>query len=91
MMNKNNQIIFLIIIQAIIATSSYDLDLECQSWQNEHIFLAKDVHFKNNTFPFVKLNTLDNLNLNMSCPFKLYSIQVLKIFITQPCLVNKSK
>ena len=36
-------------------SSETTTNLECETWKNEHIFLAQDVHFYNKTFAFVKI------------------------------------
>ena len=63
-------------------------DLECDNWKNEHIALATDLHFFNITFAFIKINSLDDLNVTLECPSNEYNIEVLKIFAKKNILLN---
>jgi hypothetical protein len=65
------------------------LYIECETWQNEHIFFAKDVHYYNMTFLFVKINSLDELNITIQCPPIIYKKETfLNIFARKPILFN---
>jgi hypothetical protein len=72
-------------------TTLNSFDLECETWQNEHIFFVKDVHYDNMTFLFVKINSLDDLkNITLhQCPPIIYKNQTyLNIFARKPILFN---
>ena len=71
-------------------TTINSLDIECETWQNEHIFFANDVHYYNMTFLFVKINSLDDLNINIQCPpIIVYKKETyLNIFARRPILFN---
>ena len=63
-------------------------DLKCDNWKNEHIVLSTDLHYFNITFAFIKINSLDDLNVTLKCPSNEYNIQVLKIFAKKNVLLN---
>ena len=63
-------------------------DLECDNWKNEHIALATDLHYFNMTFAFIKINSLDDLNVTLKCPSNEYNIGVFKIFAMKNILLN---
>ena len=44
-------------------------DLECENWKNEHIVLTTDLHFFNMTFTFIKIDSLDDLNITLDQRF----------------------
>ena len=69
-------------------SSETTTNLECETWKNEHIFLAQDVHFYNKTFAFVKIDTSEQLNINTQCQPTEYDIEVLKIFAKKPILLD---
>ena len=66
--------------------SSFDLD--CETWKNEHIFLAKDLHFYNLTFPFIKIDNLKDLNISTNCQATEYKINSLNIFGKKNLLID---
>jgi len=58
-----------------------NVDDECNNWTKKNIYIADDVHFCNLTFPFVKIDTLAELNITTQCPPLQYKIEEkLKIF-----------
>ena len=69
-------------------SSETTTNLECETWKNEHIFLAQDVHFYNKIFAFVKIDTSEQLNINTQCQPTEYDIEVLKIFAKKPILLD---
>ena len=57
-------------IITVFMSVSYDnsqIKIDCEAWVNNHVILAKDVHYYNKTFPFVKIDTLDDLNISTRC------------------------
>jgi hypothetical protein len=63
-------------------------DIECQNWKEKHLYFAQDVHYYNVTFAFVKIDTLDDLNINMKCPPQEYNIQILKIYANRNIFIR---
>jgi hypothetical protein len=61
---------------------------ECKKWKDKYIYFAKDVHFSNQTFPFVKIDTLNDLNVTTACSPTDYSIIILEIFANQNILFD---
>lgn len=39
----------------------------CDEWSQKHIFNSTELHMFNSTFPFVKIDAMKDLNLNVSC------------------------
>ena len=66
--------VFLMLIVFYKAENITEL-LECKNWQNEHIFSAKDVHYYNMFFSFVKINSLNDLNITFDCKPKEFYIK----------------
>jgi hypothetical protein len=61
---------------------------ECENWTNKHVYEAKDVHYYNMTFPFVKIDTLNDLNVSTKCSTRKYSIEILRIFAKKNILFD---
>jgi hypothetical protein len=40
---------------------------ECDDWSEKHIFNSTEYHFLNSTFPFVRIDSMEDLKLNFSC------------------------
>ena len=72
---------------SISLTTNFD-NFDCKLWEESHIFSARDVHFYNKTFVFVKINTLDDLNVSLKCKPKEYNIEDLKIYANKNILLN---
>ena len=78
-------------IITVFMSVSYDnsqIKIDCEAWVNNHVILAKDVHYYNKTFPFVKIDTLDDLNISTRCSPLEYKIENLKIFAKKNILLN---
>ena len=69
-----------------LTTSSFDS--ECENWKQNHVFFAKDLHYFNKTFAFVKIASLNDFNITNQCPPKEYNINSLKIFAKKGILFN---
>ena len=84
--------IFIIILSDLLNRSSGLMtnsnEFDCDTWKNEHIFLAKDVHLYNMTFAFVKIDTLEDLNVSFQCNQSEYNIDDLKIYANENILLN---
>ena len=39
----------------------------CDEWSQKHIFNSTELHMFNSTFPFVRIDSMKDLNLNVSC------------------------
>jgi hypothetical protein len=84
---------FICIILCILKSSRAELDLnstdlECEKWKNDHVILAEDLHFKNMSFAFVKIDQVDDLNISNKCQPSEYNIEYLKIFAKKNILLN---
>jgi hypothetical protein len=66
-------------------TLEYD---ECEIWVNKHVYFAKEIHFYNTTVAFVKIDTLNDLNVTTQCSPRGYNIQNLKIFANKNILFD---
>jgi hypothetical protein len=66
--------------------NSTNIGDECNIWKDKYVYFAKDVHFSNQTFPFVKIDTLNDLNVTIACSPTDYSIIPLEIFANQNIL-----
>jgi hypothetical protein len=66
-------------------TKAFD---ECENWTNKHVYIAKDVHFYNMTFAFIKIDTLNDLNISTVCSPREYNIESLKIFANKYILFD---
>lgn len=71
-----------------ISSETDTIDSMCENWTNKHVFLAKDVHYYNMSFAFIKIDTLDNLNITVQYPPREYDITVLKIYANNNILLN---
>jgi hypothetical protein len=74
-------------IATVFTSVSFDKS-DCEAWTKKHIVLANDVHYYNVTFPFVKIDTLDDLNISTRCSPCEYKIENLKIFAKKNVLLN---
>ena len=61
---------------------------ECENWVNKHVYIAEDVHFVNMTFPFIKIDNLNELNVTTQCSPRGYNIEYLKIFANKNILFD---
>jgi len=82
-------IIFPYILLTQISSETIDsMELNCTDWQEKHIVIAKDVHYFNLTFAYVKIDTLNDLNITTQCyPYE-YNIENLKIFAKKSILLD---
>jgi hypothetical protein len=85
--------IFLLVLLNLIVTSfSFEANEtsvdECEYWIQRHVFIAEDVHFYNKTFPFVKIDTLSDLNISTRCRALEFKISTLEIFARNSILLD---
>jgi len=84
-------IIFSFFLLTQISSKTADsIDSNCSDWTEKHVVLAKDVHFFNVTFAFVKIDTLNDLNITAKCLPCEYNIEHLKIFATKNILLDSN-
>jgi hypothetical protein len=57
-----------------LETNGTNGDDECVIWTKKNIYIADDVHFNNLTFPFVKIDSLTDLNITTLCSPLQYNI-----------------
>jgi hypothetical protein len=81
-------IVFHFMVTQIRSDTIVNITLNCTDWTNKHVVLAKDVHYYNVTFAFVKIDTLDDLNITTQCSTFEYNIENLKIFAKKSILLN---
>jgi hypothetical protein len=82
-------IIFSFMLLTQISTETIDnIDSNCSDWTEKHVVLAQDVHFFNVTFAFVKVDTLNDLNITAQCSPYEYNIEHLKIFAKKSILLD---
>jgi hypothetical protein len=69
-------------------TSGLESNTSCEIWTNEHVYFAEDVHFFNQTFPFVKIDSIDDLVVTTDCPPREFNQSILKIFAKENILLD---
>jgi hypothetical protein len=81
-------ILFSFMFTQIRSETIVNITLNCTDWTCKHVVLANDVHYYNVTFAFVKIDTLDDLNITTECSSSEYNIENLKIFAKKSILLN---
>jgi hypothetical protein len=61
---------------------------ECEIWIQRHVYIAEDIHFYNKTFQFVKIDSLNDLNITTRCRTLEFKISTLEIFARQSILLD---
>jgi hypothetical protein len=92
-MNMTLKLFVFVIFCRIISNFGHETDSikpldECENWTNKHVFLAKDVHFYNMTFPLIKIDTLNDLNISTKCSTSKYNMESLRIFAKKNILFD---
>jgi hypothetical protein len=73
----------------IVNTSDFlESNTTCETWTNEHVYFAEDVHFFNQTFAFVKIDSIDDLNITAECSAREFNQSSLKIFANENILLD---
>ena len=72
-------------MELIATNASY---LMCEHWKTKHVVLVTDVHFFNRTFHFIRIESLDDLNVSNQCRPVEYNVEALKIIAKKNILIN---